>query len=58
MKALEGHRVGLALKGGQRLDDCELVSVGRAAKRTLWVYTNGADEFVAVDDVLDVWEAA
>ena len=58
LRALEGHRVSLALRGGRRLDDCELVSVGRAAKRTVWVYANGADAFVPVDEVMDVWEAA
>ena len=58
LKALEGHRVSLALRGGNRLDDCELVSVRRTGKRTVWVYTNGTDAFVSLDDVLDVWEAA
>ena len=58
LRVLEGHRVSLALRGGRRLDDCELVSVGRAARRTLWIYTNGADAFVPVEDVMDVWEAA
>jgi hypothetical protein len=55
---LEGHTVSLALRGGQRLDDCELVSVGRAERRTMWIYTNGADAFVPLEDVMDVWEAA
>jgi hypothetical protein len=58
LRVLEGHTVSLALRGGQRLDDCELVSVGRAAKPTMWIYTNGADAFVPLEDVMDVWEAA
>jgi hypothetical protein len=24
----------------------------------MWVYTNGADAFVPLEDVIDVWEAA
>jgi hypothetical protein len=58
LRVLEGHTVSLALRGGQRLDDCELVSVGRAERRTMWIYTNGADAFVPLEDVMDVWEAA
>jgi hypothetical protein len=58
LRVLEGHTVSLALRGGQRLDDCELVSVGRAPGRTMWIYTNGADAFVPLEDVMDVWEAA
>jgi len=58
LRVLEGHTVSLALRGGQRVDHCELVSVGRAAKRTMWIYTNGADAFVPLEDVIDVWDAA
>jgi hypothetical protein len=58
LKPLEGHRVCLALRDGRRFDDCQLVSAGRASAPTLWLYTNGADAFVPVEDVLDVWEAA
>lgn len=58
LRALEGRRVGLAVRGGHRFDDCQLVSVGRGRTRTLWVFANGADTFVPVDDVVDVWEAA
>jgi len=24
----------------------------------MWIYTNGADAFVPLEDVIDVWEAA
>jgi hypothetical protein len=58
LRVLEGHAVSLALRGGRRLDDCELVSIGRAPSRTVWIYTNGADAFVPLEDVMDVWEAA
>ena len=54
---LEGHRVGVALVDGSRLDDCELVSAGRHGSESLWLYSNGADTFVTIRDVTDVWEA-
>jgi hypothetical protein len=49
--------VSLALRGGRRLDDCQLVSVGRTGKRTPWVYSDGADAVVPVEEMLDVWDA-
>ncbi len=58
LKSLEGRRVGLAVRGGDRFDDCQLVSAGRGRARTLWVFANGADTFVPFDDMLDLWEAA
>jgi hypothetical protein len=54
---LEGRRVSLALADGSRIDDCELVSAGHGAG-TLWLFVNGDDVFVAVDDITDAWEAA
>ncbi len=54
---LEGRRVNVALADGSRIDDCELVSTGHGAA-TLWLFVNGDDVFVAVDDITDAWEAA
>jgi hypothetical protein len=54
---LEGRRVNLALLDGSRIDDCELVSAGHGAT-TLWLFVNGDDVFVPVDEVTDAWEAA
>ena len=54
---LEGRRVNLALTDGSRLDDCELVSAGHGHP-TVWLFVNGSDVFVAVDEVTDAWEAA
>jgi hypothetical protein len=54
LRRLEGRTVHVALAGGSRLDDVELVSTRR---RTCWVYSNGEDVFVPVDDVLEVWES-
>jgi hypothetical protein len=52
---LEGRTVSIALADGSRIDDATLVSVGRAAARTLWLFSNGADVFVAHGDVIDLW---
>ena len=53
---LEGHRAGVALADGSRLDDCQLISAGRDGARSLWLYANGADTFVTMLEVADVWE--
>lgn len=53
---LEGHRVSVALTDGSRIDDCELVSGSRHGVQSLWLYSNGADTFVALGHVTDVWE--
>ena len=53
LRSLEGRSVSLALADGSRIDEAVLVS-GRTAKA--WIYWNGADSFVPLDDVVDVWE--
>jgi hypothetical protein len=58
LPSLEGQRIGLSLADGSRFDDCELVSAGRHRVGTLWLFANGTDTFVPVDDVIDVWEAS
>jgi hypothetical protein len=58
LRALEGRRIGLAVRGGGRIDDGQLVSAGRHGVRTVWVFVDGVDTFVPVDDVIDLWEAA
>jgi hypothetical protein len=58
LRALQGRRVGIAVRGGDRIDDCQLVSAGGGRQRTIWVFANGADTFVPFDDVIDLWEAA
>jgi hypothetical protein len=56
LRKLEGRRVCLALAGGRRIDDCELMSA-RPGCRSVWIFSNGADEFVSAADVVDYWEA-
>jgi hypothetical protein len=56
MKCLEGHRVSIALADGSRIDDCALVSAGRRGDGRLWLYCNGADTFVPLSEVTDLWE--
>ena len=58
LRLLEGRRVGLAIRGGGRIDDGQLVSAGRDGVRTVWVFVDGVDTFVPLDDVIDLWEAA
>ena len=56
VRDLEGRQVCIALADGTRIDDCQLVSAARSEAATLWLYDNGADRFVALVDVRDVWE--
>lgn len=55
MRRLEGRDVNVALSGGTRIDGAHLVSAGG---RTLWIFTDGADRFVPVEEVVDLWESA
>lgn len=54
---LQGRRVSVALADGSRIDDCQLVSAGRHGVPTLWLVDDGADVFIALERVIDVWEA-
>ena len=56
LRSLEGRRVSLALRGGTRLDDCQLVSVARRGVESVWLYFNGDDVFVPLPQVADLWE--
>ena len=56
LRNLEGRRVCLALAGGRRIDDCELMSA-RSGCRSVWIFSNGADEFVPAAEVVDYWES-
>src|SRR5258708_7711577 len=56
-RPLEGRQVCVALRNGSRIDDCQLVSAGRISTGTMWLFSNGADLFISIEEVLDVWEA-
>ena len=56
LRSLEGLHVSVALKGGSRVDDCQLVSAGYRHAGRMWLFSNGADLFVPLADVVDVWE--
>lgn len=53
---LEGRQVSVALDDGSRIDDCQLVSFGRHNVATVWLVADGADVFIPVDRVVDIWE--
>ena len=53
---LEGRQVSVALDDGSRLDDCQLVSYGRHNVATVWLVADGADVFIPVGRVVDIWE--
>ena len=54
---LEGRQVSVALDDGSRIDDCQLVSYGRHNVATVWLVADGADLFIPVDRVVEIWEA-
>jgi hypothetical protein len=56
LRSLEGRRIGLALRGGERIDDCQLISAGGRRVDTVWVFSNGGDAFVPIERVVDLWE--
>lgn len=57
MRRLEGSKVCLALTGGRRIDDCDLISARTDRSGCLWIFSNGADQFVAHREIIDCWEA-
>ena len=56
IRLLEGRQVSVALTDGSRIDDGQLVSAVFHRTADLWLFSNGADRFVPVADVVDVWE--
>ena len=54
LRSLEGHQVSVALKGGCRIDDSQLVSAGH--QNSVWLFSNGTDLFVSLGDIVAVWE--
>ena len=58
LRSFEGRDICVALADGSRIDGCQLVSAGRDRNRSVWVYVNGIDVFLARGDIVAVWEAA
>jgi len=56
LQALQGRRVTVALRNGTRIDDAHLVSAGSYDSRRLWLFQNGSDTFVPLDEVLELWD--
>jgi hypothetical protein len=56
LRSLEGRRVTLALRNGTRIDDAQLVSAGSGKTRHLWLFDNGTDTFVSIDEVRELWD--
>ncbi|MDQ1397333.1 MAG: hypothetical protein QOG64_2592 [Acidimicrobiaceae bacterium] len=58
LRLLEGHQVSISLRNGARIDDCKLVSSGGTWVPHLWLYANGGDTFVPLEEIVDLWEVA
>lgn len=56
IRDLEGHQVSLSLVNGSRIDDCQMVSAACGPTENIWVFSNGADRFLALSEVVDCWE--
>jgi hypothetical protein len=53
---LQGRMVGVALSGGRRIDECQLIALPLRNIEKFWLWTGGEDVFVTPDQVLAVWE--
>ena len=58
IRRLEGGQVCVALKGGARFDDCQLVAAPRGGVSDVWLFIGGSDVFVPAADIIEVWEAS
>jgi hypothetical protein len=56
LRALEGREVTLALSHGRRVDAACLVSVAPGGSDELWLFVDGADEFVPLAEIVDFFE--
>jgi hypothetical protein len=52
---LQGRIVGISLDGGERIDECHLISVA-PRRRSVWAFVNGRDIFIPLDAIRDCWE--
>ena len=56
LRHLEGRQVGLALDDGSRILDAQLISAGRPGLSSVWILIDGADSFIPLLTVAEVWE--
>jgi hypothetical protein len=56
LRGLEGREVTLALSRGRRIDAASLVSAAPGRAETVWLFVEGADEFVPVAEIVDFFE--
>jgi hypothetical protein len=56
LRHLEGRRVGMVLNDGSRIVDAQLISAGRPGLSSVWMLIDGADSFIPVLTVTEVWE--
>jgi hypothetical protein len=55
LRALEGREVTLALADGRRIDGASLLSAARHGADTVCVYVTGAEHFLPIADIVDVY---
>ena len=55
LRELQGRLVGMALAGGERIDECHLISITTRRGR-VWAFENGQDIFIPIDEIRDCWE--
>ena len=51
---LQGRTVGMALATGERIDECQLISISQRGR--VWVFDGGEDIFIPVAIIRDCWE--
>ena len=56
LRHLEGRQVGLVLTDGSRIVDAQLISAGRPGLSSVWILIDGADNFIPLMAVSEVWE--
>jgi hypothetical protein len=57
LRGLVGRQVCVTQIDGTQLDACRLVSAGRA-RGTLWLFADGADTFIPLEEVVDIRASA
>ena len=56
LRHLEGRQVGLVLTDGSSILEAQLISAGRPGLSSVWVLIDGADNFIPLLAVTQVYE--